>query len=121
MSQSLDTALDSPATDSDVIEVKAVIENYLHDYWLEGAILGGTVDDAYYVDCTNSSPGINCTVAVALVRPAEFAFIQIAIPYLFGSNREVIFEAIPTISGPGKLILALLMLGIGVFGYRRLI
>ncbi len=93
MSRSLVTALDGPATDDDVTAVEALIENYVHGYWLQGALQGVTADEAYYVDCTISSPGLKCTVGVAVIRPAEFALIQLAIPYLIGSDHEVIFES----------------------------
>ena len=92
MDQSLETALGSPATDSDVTEVEALIGVYLNGYWSEGAFVGATVDEAYYVDCAIASPGINCTIGVAIIRPFEFALIQLNIPYLFGSILEVIFE-----------------------------
>lgn len=93
MSSSLVTALDGPATDGDVIAVEALIENYIHGYWMQGALAGSIADEAYYVDCTISSPGLNCTVGVSVIKPAEFALIQLAIPYLIGSDHEVIFES----------------------------
>jgi phage tail sheath protein FI len=61
------------------------VEAFLNGLWREGALLGSTERDAYFVRCdatTMTQQQIDagelvCLVGVALVRPAEFVLIRI--------------------------------------------
>ncbi|CAE6920757.1 hypothetical protein R75471_04162 [Paraburkholderia domus] len=66
-------------------KVRSAIENYLHSLWRQGALLGATAKEAYFVKIGN---GITMTdddiaqgkmivdVGMAAVRPAEFIILQ---------------------------------------------
>lgn len=91
MNRSLATAFDSPPTAADVTTVETLVGNYLHDYWQQGALLGASASEAYFVDCQIASPGLHCTVGVATIKPAEFQMFPLAIPYsgdIFSSRFE---------------------------------
>ena len=54
---------------------KTMIGNFLHQQWMDGALAGNTVNEAYKVEVygdQNKPKTMNVTVEVALVRPAEF-------------------------------------------------
>lgn len=54
---------------------KTMIENFLHQQWMDGALAGHTPKEAYKVEVSgdeNKPKTMNVTVEVALVRPAEF-------------------------------------------------
>ncbi|WP_082743690.1 MULTISPECIES: phage tail sheath C-terminal domain-containing protein [unclassified Burkholderia] len=65
--------------------VRAAIDNYLHDLWQRGALLGTTPEEAYFVqvgkDITMTDTDIKqgrmiVKVGMAAVRPAEFIILQ---------------------------------------------
>lgn len=67
------------------VKVKAMIENYLNQLWMNGALAGSTPEQAYYVniglDKTMSSQEIlagimNVQIGMAAVRPAEFIVLN---------------------------------------------
>ena len=93
ISQSLNTALAAPPTANDASAVEGLIKDYLHGYWQQGALEGVTVNDAYFADCAIATYGLKCTVGAAVIRSAEFALIQLVIPYLGGPNPVFIFES----------------------------
>lgn len=67
------------------IRVKAMIENYLNQQWMNGALAGSTPEQAYYVSVglneTMSAQDIlegkmNIEIGMAAVRPAEFIVLR---------------------------------------------
>lgn len=68
--------------------VETLIEDYLYNYWTEGALLGTTVEEAYFVSCMNEPPDLTCIVGVAVQTAAEFELIPLAIAY-----RDGIFQS----------------------------
>ena len=61
------------------------IEDFLHDLWMQGALLGSTKEEAFYVKCdeeTNPPEArdagqLLCEIGLAPVRPAEFIVVRI--------------------------------------------
>jgi phage tail sheath protein FI len=61
------------------------IEDFLQDLWRQGALLGGTKEEAFYVKCdeeTNPPEArdagqLICEIGLAPVRPAEFIVVRI--------------------------------------------
>jgi hypothetical protein len=67
------------------VKVRGMIENFLTQKWREGALVGATTKDAFFVRCglgvTMSSQDIleglmNVEIGMAAVRPAEFIVIK---------------------------------------------
>lgn len=67
------------------VRVKAMIENYLNQQWMSGALAGSTPEQAYYVSIglneTMSAQDIlegrmNIEIGMAAVRPAEFIILR---------------------------------------------
>jgi phage tail sheath protein FI len=67
------------------VRVKAMIENYLNQQWMSGALAGSTPEQAYYVSVglnqTMSAQDIlegrmNIEIGMAAVRPAEFIVLR---------------------------------------------
>jgi uncharacterized protein len=62
------------------------IRSFLYRVWLDGALFGDTVDQAFYVKCddeTNPSEVIEaghlvCEIGLAVVKPAEFVVFRLA-------------------------------------------
>ena len=62
------------------------IRSFLYRVWLDGALFGDTVEQAYYVKCddeTNPSEVIEagqlvCEIGLAVVKPAEFIVFRLA-------------------------------------------
>lgn len=91
MERSLATTFANPPTTADAITAETLIENYLHGYWLQGALQGSKASEAYFVSCSPAPPGLNCTVGASLLKPAEFETFPLAIPYgdlIFASGFE---------------------------------
>ena len=91
MDRSLAATFANPPTAADVPTTETLIGDYLHGYWLKGALQGTSAGEAYFVNCTLAAPGLNCTVGVSLLRPAEFEVFQLAIGYgdlIFASGFE---------------------------------
>ena len=65
--------------------LRQTIEDFLLVQWRDGALLGGTPDEAYFVRCDRTTMTQNdldngrliCLVGVAPVRPAEFVIFRI--------------------------------------------
>ncbi|MFD8023701.1 phage tail sheath family protein [Streptomyces lavendulae] len=70
------------------------VTSFLTDQWRQGALLGRTPDEAFYVICdnTNNTPEttadgeVICDIGVAPVRPAEF--VHFTITQLAGQNDK---------------------------------
>lgn len=91
MDRSLAATFAHTPTAADVTTSETLIEDYLHGYWLQGAFQGTSASDAYFVNCSLAPPGLNCTVGVSPLRPAEFEVLQLAIAYgdlIFASGFE---------------------------------
>ncbi len=65
--------------------VRATISDFLYNEWLNGALLGSTPKEAYFVTCDRSTMSQNdldngrliCLVGVAALKPAEFVIFRI--------------------------------------------
>jgi phage tail sheath protein FI len=65
--------------------VRRVISDFLFDEWQQGALVGRTSDEAFFVRCDRSTMTqddlddgrLVCLVGVAAVKPAEFVIIRI--------------------------------------------
>ena len=65
--------------------VRQTISDFLYNEWRNGALLGSTVEQAYFVRCDRSTMTQNdldngrlvCLIGVALIKPAEFVIFRI--------------------------------------------
>ncbi len=65
--------------------VRAAVEDFLHGCWRDGALVGQTPEDAFFVRCDRSTMTqddidqgrLICLVGVAPLRPAEFVILRI--------------------------------------------
>jgi phage tail sheath protein FI len=65
--------------------IRQTISDFLYNEWRGGALLGGTVDEAFFVRCDRSTMTQNdldngrlvCLIGVAIIRPAEFVIFRI--------------------------------------------
>jgi phage tail sheath protein FI len=65
--------------------VRQTIADFLYNEWRSGALLGTTVEEAYFVRCDRSTMTQNdldngrliCLIGVAIVKPAEFVIFRI--------------------------------------------
>jgi phage tail sheath protein FI len=65
------------------LRAKTMIENFLHQQWMDGALAGNTLKEAYHVEVSGDKDKpktMNVTVEVALVRPAEFIVLRFSHP-----------------------------------------
>lgn len=79
--QSIDNALekfiDEPNTLHTWLRAKTMIENFLNQQWMEGALAGNIPKDAYKVEIERGNTNImNVKIKIALVRPAEFIILN---------------------------------------------
>ena len=66
-------------------KVRLSVTEFLADLWREGALMGSTREEAFFVKCDRTTMTqddidngrLNCIVGVAPVRPAEFVIISI--------------------------------------------
>jgi len=61
------------------LRAKAMIENFLHQQWLDGGLAGSNSKEAYHVEISGDilkPKTMNVTVEIALVRPAEFIVLN---------------------------------------------
>ena len=66
--------------------VKDSIRLFLRAQWREGAVVGGTEDQAFFVNCDRATMTgddiangrLVCEIGVAILRPAEFVIIRIS-------------------------------------------
>lgn len=72
------------------IKVKVMIENYLHQYWRDGAFFGAKPEQAYFVKCGHETMTnqdildgrLIVQLGIAPLRPAEFMILQFQIKVL---------------------------------------
>jgi phage tail sheath protein FI len=65
--------------------VRQTIADFLYNEWRNGALLGTTVEEAFFVRCDRSTMTQNdldngrlvCLIGVAIIRPAEFVIFRI--------------------------------------------
>ncbi len=65
--------------------VRQTISDFLYNEWRNGALLGSTPDEAYFVRCDRSTMTQNdldngrliCLIGVAIIKPAEFVIFRI--------------------------------------------
>jgi phage tail sheath protein FI len=65
--------------------VRQTIADFLYNEWRNGALLGGTVDEAFFVRCDRTTMTQNdldngrliCLIGVAIIKPAEFVIFRI--------------------------------------------
>lgn len=91
MTRSLDWISDSAPGDINPTIVEILLDDYLNDYFLQGAFAGTTQNQSYFVDCSSEPPVLACLVGVAMLLPSEFEIIRLDLPYrdgLFASRFE---------------------------------
>lgn len=86
MEQSINVALktfiNEPTIPFTYLRAKTMLENFLNQQWIEGALAGSTPKEAYKVqvdgtkDANTNNNILNATVEIALVRPAEFIVLK---------------------------------------------
>ncbi|GEJ45775.1 MULTISPECIES: phage tail sheath C-terminal domain-containing protein [unclassified Chryseobacterium] len=84
--QSINTALqtfiDELAIPSTYLRAKTMLENFLNQQWIEGALAGNTPKEAYRVEVDGTKDEVtghhilNAKIEIALVRPAEFIILK---------------------------------------------
>ena len=65
--------------------VRQAISDFLYNEWRSGALLGSTVEEAFFVRCDRSTMTQNdldngrliCLIGVAIIKPAEFVIFRI--------------------------------------------
>jgi hypothetical protein len=65
--------------------IRQTISDFLYNEWKNGALLGTTVEEAFFVRCDRSTMTQNdldngrlvCLIGVAIIRPAEFVIFRI--------------------------------------------
>jgi uncharacterized protein len=65
--------------------IRQTVADYLYTEWRNGALLGSTIEQAFFVQCGRNTMTQNdldngrlvCLIGVALVRPAEFVIFRI--------------------------------------------
>ena len=91
MTRSLGWVSESVPGDINPAIVEILLNDYLYEYFLQGAFVGTTQAQSYFVSCNSEPPALGCLVGVAIIRPLEFEIIRLAIPYrdaLFASRFE---------------------------------
>lgn len=74
--------IDEPNIPSTYLRAKTMLENFLNQQWIDGALAGSTPKEAYKVqvegtkDETTNDNILNATIEIALVRPAEFIVLK---------------------------------------------
>lgn len=61
------------------LRAETMIENFLNQQWMDGALVGSTAKEAYHVEVSGDivkAGTMNITVKIALVRPAEFIVLN---------------------------------------------
>ncbi|UPQ76991.1 phage tail sheath family protein [Chryseobacterium nepalense] len=61
------------------LHAETMIENFLNQQWMDGALAGSTAKEAYHVEVSGDivkAGTMNITVKIALVRPAEFIVLN---------------------------------------------
>ncbi len=90
LEQSIDDGLQwvvfEPNTERTWIRVRQAVTNFLRTVWRNGALMGITEDQAFFVRCDRTTMTqhdidngrLICLIGVAPVKPAEFVIFRIA-------------------------------------------
>lgn len=84
ISDSLERFIHEPHTPHTWLRAKTMLENFLNQQWMEGALAGSTPKEAYEVKVYGSKDPVteniinpmNVEIKIALVRPAEFIILN---------------------------------------------
>lgn len=84
ISKALERFIDEPNTSHTWLRAKTMLENFLNQQWMEGALAGSTPKEAYEVKVYGSKDPVtknitnpmNIEIKIALVRPAEFIILN---------------------------------------------
>lgn len=84
ISESLERFINEPHTPHTWLRAKTMLENFLNQQWMEGALVGSTPKEAYEVKVYGSKDPVteniinpmNVEIKIALVRPAEFIILN---------------------------------------------
>ncbi|WP_102981205.1 phage tail sheath family protein [Chryseobacterium scophthalmum] len=84
ISDSLERFIHEPHTPHTWLRAKTMLENFLNQQWMEGALVGSTPKEAYEVKVYGSKDPVteniinpmNVEIKIALVRPAEFIILN---------------------------------------------
>lgn len=84
ISKALERFIDEPNTSHTWLRAKTMLENFLNQQWMEGALAGSTPKEAYEVKVygtedpvtKNITNPMNVEIKIALVRPAEFIILN---------------------------------------------
>lgn len=84
ISVALERFIDEPNTVHTWLHVKTMLENFLNQQWMDGALAGSTPKEAYEVKVYGTEDPVtkiitnplNVEVKIALVRPAEFIILN---------------------------------------------
>jgi len=69
--------IDEPNIPQTWLRAKTMIENFLHQQWMDGALAGSTPKEAYKVEVERGNPNMmNIKIQIAVVRPAEFIILN---------------------------------------------
>jgi len=84
ISDALERFIDEPHISYTWLRAKTMLENFLNQQWMDGALVGSTPKEAYEVKVYGSKDPIteniinpmNVEIKIALVRPAEFIILK---------------------------------------------
>lgn len=77
IAEALGKFIDEPNMPHTWLRAKTMIENFLNQQWMDGALAGGTPKEAYVVEVgSDETETMNVTIKIALVRPAEFIILN---------------------------------------------
>lgn len=76
--EALDKFINEPNIPHTHLRAKTMLENFLHQQWMDGALAGSTPKEAFKVEVTGTegTPTMNVELKLALVRPAEFILLN---------------------------------------------
>lgn len=77
ISVALKTFINEPTIPATYLRAKTMLENFLNQQWIDGALAGNTPKEAYRVEVdgskdVNDNNILDAKIEIALVRPAEF-------------------------------------------------
>ncbi|PZU21582.1 MAG: hypothetical protein DI622_06860 [Chryseobacterium sp.] len=77
--EALKQFIDQPNISYTWLRAKTMLENFLNQQWLDGALAGSTPKEAYHIEVNANKDELktmDVTVKIALVRPAEFIVLN---------------------------------------------
>jgi len=78
ITEALDRFINEPNIPHTWLRAKTMLENFLNQQWMEGALAGSTPKEAYEVTVkgVEGTTIMNVDLKIALVRPAEFIVLK---------------------------------------------